>query len=165
MKKIGYIILFIFSCQRSEKINFVDSTEVVNQSMKSIIVILGKTRDSEMRNFFLDNDTYFYINNNKIGRFDRIKKDEVIRFFDKDLTDVEFNSLHLDFNVLKKNNISSVFYDPNYNQVFFTYNTSQENTFNQLRILTLNIDFNGFDGQFQVLDRKSDIYLLRLTEK
>jgi hypothetical protein len=105
------------------------------------------------------------INNNKIGRFDRIKKDEVIRFFDKDLTDVEFNSLHLDFNVLKKNNISSVFYDPNYNQVFFTYNTSQENTFNQLRILTLNIDFNGFDGQFQVLDRKSDIYLLRLTEK
>jgi hypothetical protein len=56
MKKIGYIILFIFSCQRSEKINFVDSTEVVNQSMKSIIVILGKTRDSEMRNFFLDND-------------------------------------------------------------------------------------------------------------
>jgi hypothetical protein len=165
MKKIGYIILFIFSCQRSEKINFVDSTEVVNQSMKSIIVILGKTRDSEMRNFFLDNDNYFYINNNKIGRFDRIKKDEVIRFFDKDLTDVEFNSLHLDFNVLKKNNISSVFYDSNYNQVFFTYNTSQENTFNQLRILTLNIDFNGFDGQFQVLDRKSDIYLLRLTEK
>ena len=163
MRKIIYIfmmLLVLMSCKKNTRIKFNDSINEVSSSMLNIADFIEMNSKTGIKNIFVDNNDIFYINNTSIGLFKESNSEDLVNLFKSKYTRIEMEFLLRDFNQLMRNDISSVFIDPVYNQIFFTYNRSPENSYIQMRLLTFNIDFEGFDDNFEVLDTKEDLFLI-----
>lgn len=71
---LGMIFKFLFlgSCSGQSEvrntISFRDSVILVQDSLKAMTLYLDRIKDADVKNFFFDNENWFYINNSRVAR-------------------------------------------------------------------------------------------------
>ncbi|MBX2897710.1 MAG: hypothetical protein KF763_19875 [Cyclobacteriaceae bacterium] len=180
LSRFIFIVLSSFtttaSCQRidhtSNMILFIDNESDVIKSVHRMEFFMNKFPKTFMVNYFIDNDGYLYLNNQKVAPIKGavtnplVRKDMVFHDFSEDEIDEFFNIMAF----LMQNGIESAYMERSTGKFFYPYKSKDVRSRKNGRDLMIVSQKNdttstSFISRFKIIDRKGDLILIGLKEK
>ncbi len=165
---LGGIILLANACSQTvpserDSISFKAPVKAVEDSIRRMNTLMDKLKpiEGEMINYFFDNEGYFYLNSQKIGKIKDINIDTVgiVKNFTPE-EKKEFVSLII---FLNNNYISSAFKDRPCKCYLYDYKAVDDKSFNMKRNIYLSEKGKSYETLFaerETLDKKGNLILI-----
>lgn len=147
---------------QSDKLTFKESFEKVSRSLVEMENLMSKFPKTYMVNYFVDNDGYLYLNNQRIAPLAGAKSNRKVRndmVFEK-FSEQEIDLFFTHFEVLRANEITSCHEEKSLKRFVFSFHDDRT-----AKGIILSKEFDKADAFFskyyEVLDQKQGLMLIK----
>jgi hypothetical protein len=147
---------------QSDKLTFKESFEKVSRSLIEMENLMRKFPKTYMVNYFVDNDGFLYLNNQRIAPLAGAKDNRKVRndmVFEK-FSEQEIDLFFMHFEVLRANEITSCHEEKSIKRFVFSFHADRT-----AKGIILGKEFDTADAFFskyyEVLDQREDLKLIK----